>query len=61
MKPLGSGLGLTKEGAETDIARKVKEEEKEAAENKTTSASMELWRMERDDVHRKKVAARNAE
>ena len=60
LKPSSSGLGLTKEAAEEDITEKERKEKK-AEEDKTTNVSMKIWRMERDDVQKKGVAARRAE
>jgi DDE superfamily endonuclease len=59
-KPIGSGLGLTKEQADQMIAQKMMKE-KEIQEKKEHGTFMKLWRMERDTKHAEGVIARKQE
>ncbi len=55
-----NNLGLTKEDAKQALINKLA---KEKALNKKRSDAqfMKMWRMERDDIHIKRIAARKAE
>jgi hypothetical protein len=53
-------LGLTKEDAEQAIIAKL-QKEKDDEKKRVDAQFMKFWRMERDDVHAKGVAARKAE
>ena len=60
LRPQHGGLGLTKENALAEIAIKQQKEE-EAEKKRVENNFMKMWRMERDEVHTKGVAARKAE
>jgi hypothetical protein len=59
-KPIGSGLGLTKEQADQVIAQKMKKE-KGIQEKKEHGTFMKQWRMERDAKYAEGVIVRKQE
>jgi hypothetical protein len=60
LRPQSGNLGLTKEDAEQAIATKLQKEQ-EMEKKRANANFMKMWRMERDEVHAKGVAARRAE
>ncbi len=58
--PETGDLGLTKEDAERAIAAKFQKEQ-DIEQKKINANFMKMWRMERDEMHAKGVAARKAE
>ena len=60
LRPVSGKLGLTKEDAEQALATKL-QKEVDAEKKQIDNNFMKMWRMERDEMHVKGVAARKAE
>ena len=60
LRPESGKLGLTKEDAEHALTMKL-QHEKKAEKKRVDNKFMKIWRMERDEIHVKGMAARKAE